>query len=64
MQNNFQIGGTMQEHEASEEMQIFFRKLLQLKKFVETSIEHKRCTIECLVFIYETLDDCIKEKKE
>lgn len=53
----------MKEHEASEEMKLFFGKLLALKKFVETSIEHKRFTIECLVSIYEQLDSCIKEKK-
>lgn len=53
----------MNEHETSEEMKLFFGKLLSLKKFVEESIEHKRCTMECLVSIYEQLDSCIKEEK-
>lgn len=52
----------LEEHKASPEMQLFFKKLLDLKQYVnESRLDSEEHFLE---IIYERLDEIIKEAEE
>jgi hypothetical protein len=51
----------LQEHVASDEMKLFFTKLLDLKKFVQTKYQKSEHPV--LKEVFDKLDEIIKEKQ-
>jgi hypothetical protein len=58
----------MEEHKPSPELMLHFKRLLQLKKEIKTMYENAAFSLNVsangFYYIYNSLDDIIKEKKD